>query len=545
MSLKKLLMTSSTLLVATLTLSACGNSNSKQATNKPAAKQVLNWSLKSEIATLDSALVPENGSANMINNAMEGLFRIKNNHAEPGLATKTKVSKDGLTYTMTLRKNAKWSNGDPVTAHDFVYAWHRAVDPKNAAPGSYLYSGIKNADAIIAGKMAPDTLGVKANGDYELVVQLEQQTPYFKLLMGDIRFFPQDQKAVEKYGAKYGASAKTTVFNGPFLLEGWTGSNLNWKFVKNKDYWDKKHVKMETVNFKVNKSTTTAYNLYQANKVDFTTLSAEQAKELAKTPGYKVLQEARTTYMEYNLEKKEFKNKKIRQALSYAIDRKYLAKNVAGGGAVPLTNFVPKDLAKFKGKDFSELAATKVGVTYNKKLAQKLLKEGLKELGEDHFEFTLLGRDDETSKKETEFIQSQIEQTLPQVKVVTRNIPGKVIIAQASKGDFDVQLTGWLADFADPINFLDVETKANFTNMGNYDSPEYNKLVTAAKTTDALNENKRFEDMIKATKLLNEDQPVVPLLQDNVPEMLRPTVHDMVQNSAGITDDFKEVYVTE
>ncbi len=311
MSLKKLLMTSSTLLVATLTLSACGNSNSKQATNKPAAKQVLNWSLKSEIATLDSALVPENGSANMINNAMEGLFRIKNNHAEPGLATRTKVSKDGLTYTMTLRKNAKWSNGDPVTAHDFVYAWHRAVDPKNAAPGSYLYSGIKNADAIIAGKMAPDTLGVKANGDYELVVQLEQQTPYFKLLMGDIRFFPQDQKAVEKYGAKYGASAKTTVFNGPFLLEGWTGSNLNWKFVKNKDYWDKKHVKMETVNFKVNKSTTTAYNLYQANKVDFTTLSAEQAKELAKTPGYKVLQEARTTYMEYNLEKKEFKNKKI------------------------------------------------------------------------------------------------------------------------------------------------------------------------------------------------------------------------------------------
>ena len=116
---------------------------------------------------------------------------------------------------------------------------------------------------------------------------------------------------------------------------------------------------------------------------------------------------------------------------------------------------------------------------------------------------------------------------------------------QESRDAADVQLTGWLADFADPINFLDVETKANFTNMGNYDSPEYNKLVTAAKTTDALNENKRFEDMIKAAKLLNEDQPVVPLLQDNVPEMLRPTVHDMVQNSAGITDDFKEVYVTE
>lgn len=544
MSLKKLLVTGSTLLVATLTLSACGNSNAKS-TNKPAAKQVLNWSLPSELATLDSALVPEMGSADMINNAMEGLFRIKNNHAEPGLATKTKVSKDGLTYTMTLRKNAKWSNGDPVTAHDFVYAWHRAVDPKNAAPGSYLYSGIKNADAIIAGKMAPDTLGVKANGDHELVVELEQQLPYFKLLMGDIRFFPQDQKAVEKYGSKFGLSADTTVYNGPFVLKGWTGSNLNWKLVKNQNYWDKKRVKMETINFKVNKSTTTSYNLYQANKVDFTTLSAEQSKQLSKTPGYRPLHQARTTYIEYNLRKKEFHNKKVRQALSYAIDRKYLAKNVAGGGAVPLTNFVPKGLAKFKGKDFADLAATKVGVTYNKRLAQKLLKEGLAELGEDHFEFTLLGRDDETAKKETEFIQSQIEQTLPQVKVVTRNIPGKVIITQASKGDFDAQLTGWLADFADPINFLDVETKANFTNMGDYDSAEYNELVSAAKTTDALNEPKRFEDMVKAAKLLNEDQPVVPLLQDGIPEMLRPTVHDMVQNSAGITNNFKEVYVTE
>lgn len=545
MSLKKLLVTSSTLLVATLTLSACGNSNSEQTTNKPAAKQVLSWSLPSELATLDSALVPEMGSADMINNAMEGLFRIKNNHAEPGLATKTKVSKDGLTYTMTLRKNAKWSNGDPVTAHDFVYAWHRAVDPKNAAPGSYLYSGIKNADAIIAGKMAPDTLGVKANGDHELVVELEQQIPYFKLLVGDVRFFPQDQKAVEKYGSKFGLSADTTVYNGPFVLKGWTGSNLNWKLVKNQNYWDKKHVKMETINFKVNKSTTTSYNLYQANKVDFTTLSAEQSKQLSKTPGYRPLHQARTTYIEYNLRKKEFHNKKVRQALSYAIDRKYLAKNVAGGGAVPLTNFVPKGLAKFKGKDFADLAATKVGVTYNKRLAQKLLKEGLEELGEDHFEFTLLGRDDETAKKETEFIQSQIEQTLPQVKVVTRNIPGKVIITQASKGDFDAQLTGWLADFADPINFLDVETKANFTNMGDYDSAEYNELVLAAKTTDALNEPKRFEDMVKAAKLLNEDEPVVPLLQDGIPEMLRPTVHDMVQNSAGITNDFKEVYVTE
>lgn len=543
MHLKKLLATSGTLLVATLTLSACGHDRSSQASNKPAEKQVLNWSLQSEIATLDSTTVPEMTSAEMINNVMEGLFRIKNNHAEPGLATKTKVSKDGLTYTLTLR-DSKWSNGDPVTAHDFVYAWRRTVDPKNSAPGSYLYSGIKNADAIIAGKMAPETLGVKANGDHELVVELEQQTPYFKLLMGDARFFPQNQKVVEKYGKQYGSSADKIVYNGPFLLKGWTGSNLSWKFVKNNNYWDKKHVKMQTINFKVDKSLTTSYSLYQANKVDFTRLTAEQAKQLKGTPGYKALRIARTTYMEYNLEKKEFKNKKIRQALAYAIDRKQFAQTVAGGGSLPLTNFVPRDLASYNGKDFADLAATKVGVTTNKKLAKKLLKEGLNELGEDHFEFTLLGRDGDVAKKETEFIQSQIEETLPEVKVVTRNIPGKVIIEQASKGNFDAQLTGWLADFADPINFLDVETRTNFTNMGHYDNAEYNDLVTAAKTTDALNTEKRFADMVKAAKLLNEDQPVVPLIQESDPELLRPNVHDMVQNTAGLINNFKEVYVT-
>lgn len=543
MHLKKLLATSGTLLVATLTLSACGHDRSSQASNKPAEKQVLNWSLQSEIATLDSTTVPEMTSAEMINNVMEGLFRIKNNHAEPGLATKTKVSKDGLTYTLTLR-DSKWSNGDPVTAHDFVYAWRRTVDPKNSAPGSYLYSGIKNADAIIAGKMAPETLGVKANGDHELVVELEQQTPYFKLLMGDARFFPQNQKVVEKYGKQYGSSADKIVYNGPFLLKGWTGSNLSWKFVKNNNYWDKKHVKMQTINFKVDKSLTTSYSLYQANKVDFTKLTAEQAKQLKGTPGYKALRIARTTYMEYNLEKKEFKNKKIRQALAYAIDRKQFAQTVAGGGSLPLTNFVPRDLASYNGKDFADLAATKVGVTTNKKLAKKLLKEGLNELGEDHFEFTLLGRDGDVAKKETEFIQSQIEETLPEVKVVTRNIPGKVIIEQASKGNFDAQLTGWLADFADPINFLDVETRTNFTNMGHYDNAEYNDLVTAAKTTDALNTEKRFADMVKAAKLLNEDQPVVPLIQESDPELLRPNVHDMIQNTAGLINNFKEVYVT-
>lgn len=542
MHLKKVLATSSALLVASFTLSACGHDNSQQATTKPAVKQVLNWSAPAEIATLDSATVSESNSAEFINNSMEGLFRLKNNKAYPALAKKTTVSNDGMTYTFDLRKNTKWSNGDTLTADDFVFAWQKAVDPKTAAAGSYLFSGIQNADDIAAGKKAPDTLGVKANGPYQLVVTLERKLPYFKLLAGDPRLFPQDRKVVEKLGEKYGTSAKTTVFNGPYTLKGWNGSNLNWKLVKNENYWDKKHVKMQTINVMVNKSTSTAYNLYQQGKLDYTPLSAEQAKQLKGTKGYRVLHPARSEYIEYNLDKKEFKNKKIRQALAYAIDRKQLASSVIGSGALPLTNFVPRGLDSLDGKDFATLAKTKVGVTYNKELAKKLLKEGLKELNEDKFEFTLLARDTDGAKKEAEFVQSQIEQALPQVSVTVRSMPGKTIIEQARKGNFEAQLTGWLADFADPINFLDVETLSNPTNMGGYASPEYNHLVNLAETTDALNKPKRFEDMVKAAKLLNEDQPVVPLVQMGEPELLRPTVKGMVQNSAGLTNDFKYAY---
>lgn len=545
MSLKHFLTTSALVTLCTLSLSACGTHKQASNESKLAPKQVLNWSLQTEISTLDSAAVTESESADIVNNAMEGLYRVVNNKPKNGLATSCKSSADGLTYTLTLRKNAKWSNGEPVTAHDFVYAWRRMVDPQTHALGSYLFTGIKNADAIIAGKKAPSTLGIQADGDYKLVVQLDQKLPYFKLLMGDVYFFPQNKKTVEKYGKRYGTSATTTVYNGPFVVKGWNGSNLKWKLVKNHTYWDQKNVRLDTLNVNVVQSLSTAYNLYQANKLDFTYLNAEQGRQLADKPGYRVFHRARVSYMEFNEVKKEFKNQKIRQALSYAIDRKQISASVFGNNATPLTGIVPKNLMSFKGKDFSELARTKVGTSYNPKLARKLMAEGLRESNKDQLEFTLLSSDNENMKKEAELLQSQIEETLPQVKISVRNIPLKNVINQTLKGDFDVQLTGWLADFADPINFLDVEAKSSPTNVGKWDNSEYNQLLTAAKTTNALNPEKRIADLVKASKVLNQAQPVIPLVQLGEPEILRPTVHGLVQNTAGTTDDFKNVYITQ
>ena len=541
MKFKKVIATGASLVALGLALTACGSNSSKSGL---AEKQVLKWSYASELPSMDLSTATNTISFDQLNSTMEGLYRIgKDSKIEPGLATKTEVSKDGLTYTFTLRKNDKWSNGDPVTAQDFVYSWRRTVDPKTGSQYAYLFDGIANANDVIAGKKAVDTLGIKAVGKYKLVVTLEKKLPYFKLLMGFPVFFPQNQNTVEKYGKKYGTAAKYLVYNGPFKMEGWTGSNLSWKLVKNKDYWDKKDVKLSQIDFSVNKSTTTSYNLYQSKKLDFTPLSTEQAKQLEGKPGYKVLKEARTNYLEFNETNKVFANKKIRQAISYAVNRKVLADKVLGAGTLPSLGIVSRDLAFNKGKDFAVEAKTTAGVSYNKAKAQKLLKEGLAEVGQSKLSFTLLGDDTDISKQVTESLQSQIQQTLPDVDVSVSNVPFKTRLQRSEDGDFDVVVSAWGADFADPISFLDLFTSDNSYNNGKWKNAEYDKLIEASKTTDAGNTDKRWDDMVKASKILSEDQGVAPLYQLNVAYMLNPSVKGVIQNTAGVTWSFKDAYI--
>ena len=529
-----------------LALTACGKSSSSSSNGKLADKQVLNWNEASELSTIDPSLIQDTIGGDMLNNTMEGLYRLgKNSKVEPGIATKTKLSSDKMTYTFTLRKNAKWSNGDQVTAKDFVYGWRRTVNPKTAASYAYLFSGIKNADDIIAGKKYASTLGVKAVGKYKLVVTLDKKLPYFKLLMGFVVFAPQNQKAVEKYGSKYGTASKYMVYDGPFTMTGWTGTNLKWSLKKNKNYWDKKNVKLTAINFSVNKSTTTSYNLYQSKKLDETILSTEQAKQLSSNSDYSVLKQARTTYLEYNQTQKAFQNKKIRQAISYAIDRKQLANKILGSGTLPCLGPVSKGLVSRNGVDFADAAKTSTGVQYNKKKAQQLLKEGLKEIGQSSLSFSILGDDTDNSKKITAFLQSQIEANLPGTKVEVQNVPFKNRIAKSEEGSFDVVVSSWGADFSDPISFLDLYTSDNSYNMGKWKNTEYDKLIAKSKTTDAGNASARWDDMVKAAKLINEEQGIAPLFQLNQPQLVRTSVKGLIQNTAGSVNNWKNVYIAK
>ena len=540
MKLAKVAAAGSVAALCALTLGACGSKSSDSA-----SKQVLNWNESAELPTMDLSKATDVVSFDTLNNTMEGLYRLgKDSKIEPGLATKTKVSSDGLTYTFTLRKDAKWSNGDKVTAKDFVYSWRRTLDPKTNSQYAYLFEGIKNATDVMNGKKSTKEVGVKADGDYKLVVTLDKQIPYFKLLMGFPTFFPQNQNAVEKYGSKYGTASKYMCYDGPFNLTKWTGTNLSWSLKKSDNYWDKKNVKLDSINFKVNKSNSTAYNLYQSGKLDATSLSAEQAKQLKGQSGYMVRQAASTFYFQYNQTKPEFQNKKIRQAISMVIDRKEFVNKVLGNGSIPSKGLVSTGLATRNGKDFADASYVKDGATVNFAKAKKLWAEGLKEIGKDSLTFGLLSDDTDGAKKTTEFIQSAIESNLKGAKVDCANVPFKTRLNRTNQGQFDIVISAWGADFADPISFLDMFTSNNSYNAGKWKNAQYDKLIEASKSTDAGNSGKRWDDLVSAEKILIQEQGISPLYQQATAWMVNPKVKGVIYNSAGANYNFKNAYVS-
>ena len=504
--------------VPLLLLAACGNGSSASSSKgNLATKQVVNWTESSELPSIDPSLATDEISFNLLNNTNEGLYRLgKNNKIEPGMATKTTVSKDGKTYKFTLRKNAKWSNGDSVTAQDFVYSWQRINNPKTGSQYAYLYSGVKNADQIQAGKKAVSTLGIKATGKYKLTVKLDKAIPYFKLLMGFPSFFPQDQKVAQKYGSKYATQSKYQVYNGPFTLQGWTGTNNKWSLVKNKKYWDKKHVTLTRINDQVVKDTETGLNQFQGKQVDQTAISGTQVANLKNSKSFFLGREARNAYLEYNYKKiKAFRNLNIRQAMSLAINRKQLVTKVLADGSTTPKGFVTDGLASNPktGEDFAKEAYNGgTGVTYNLKEAKKLWAKGLKQEGKKSVTYTLMSDDTDVGKKTTEFLQTQLEK-LPGLKINVENIPYKTRLARSAKGQFQLVVTLWGADFSDPISDLGLFTSTNSFNNGKWGNKEYDKLIDAANNGDANNTEKRWEDMVKAEKLLMSQQANTPTLQ--------------------------------
>ena len=515
----------SLLLVLTLVLSmflaACSGGNQEdeaktdndsEATGSELAEnQEITVLESAEIPSMDSVLAEDTVGFTMINNVNEGLYRLdQEQNPIPALSDgEPTVSEDGTVYTFKLRE-AKWSNGDAVTANDFVYAWQRALLPDSASfYGPYIMTGvIKNADKVKAGEVDPSELGIKALSDTELEVTLEKPVPYFKALMAFPTFYPQNQKFVEEKGADFAKNAENLIFNGPFKMTKWDGvAATEWTLEKNEEYWDAENVTLTKINYNTSKDPQAAANAFEAGQADVTPKLSTPAVISQYEGDSRLLTWLEPTefWLKFNQENEALANKNIRFALSLAFDKDALVNDILQNGSLAANYAVPADFVKHPetGEDFR--AANGDLNAFDAEKAKEYWEKGLAELGVESLELNFLGGDTETSKTVDAFLKDQLQNNLPGLTINLESVPFSVRLDREDTQNYDILHAGWGPDYPDAMTFSDLWLTGGGHNKMSFSNAKYDELVKSAQTELADKPAERFEALQEAEKVLFED----------------------------------------
>ena len=499
-----------------------------------------------DIQGMDSTVVDDGMSYNAIHAITDGLTAVNDKgKTVPALAKSWDVSADGKTYTFHL-KDAKWSNGDKVTANDFVYSWKKII--KNA--GNYAYmlgddgASVKNASQLIdLGPKATDeqmnTLGVKAADDKTLVVELNNKVPYFTDLMAFPCYFPQNEKFVEKCGKNYGTKPEYTLSNGAYKMTKWIKGNKA-TFTKNDKYYDAKAVKTKNLEMFLVQDPKTAAQNFDNGKVDYATINSTLVDKYKGKDTFTTFNEGFLFYLNLNFQVKTLADKNVREALSYAINRKDLCENVLKDGSKAATGMVPSQLSKSPaGKDFRDDAGVLVG--YDVKKAQEYLDAAKKELGTDTITVDLLyGTDESPMDTFAEYLQGSFTK-LKGLKVnMVATVKKDRIYNREASGNFQIACTRWAPDYADPTTFLNVLASSNSNNYGKWENAQYNSLLKQAQNETDV--NKRWNELLEAEKVMMDDMPNIPVVQTGTAALQAKNVKGLVHNTVSTPYVFK--YVT-
>ncbi|MDZ5609162.1 peptide ABC transporter substrate-binding protein [Bacillus pseudomycoides] len=526
-------------LVSTLLLSSflAGCGKEKTTTKPKEEKKILQLTETGEIPSLNSLKVTDAVSFNVLNNVMEGLFRLsKNDEVIPGIAQKHEISKDGKTYTFHLR-DAKWSNGDPVTAHDFVYAWKQLVNPETGSEYAYIMYDVKNAEKINKKQIGLDELGVKAQDDKTFTVELEHPVPYFTKLICLPSFYPINEKYMKKQGDKYGLEANKTLYNGPFTLSEWK-HEASFTMKKNDQYWDKKEVKLDEVNYQIVKEISTVVNLYQTDKIDRAVISTEFVDKYKNDKELKQYTDPVMYFFRFNENVPILKNKNARLALSMAFDKKGLATSFLNDGSVPANYYVPNGFLKGPDKkDFRETGAEFNKTNVNK--AKEYWEKAKQETGTNEVTLEMLNYDLENFKKVGEYIKEQLEKNLPGLTINVKLQPHSQKLALEKKKEYEMSLSRWLPDYPDPMTYLEVFISESGVNNTGYANPEYDALIKKTKMELGNDEKARWKAMQDAEKMLLDDAVIAPVFQRGLSYLQKPYVKDLYVHQFGPATSLK------
>ncbi|ROV59289.1 oligopeptide ABC transporter substrate-binding protein OppA [Vibrio ponticus] len=508
---------------------------------KLADKQELVRGNGTEVATIDphkSQGVPE---SHVIRDLLEGLVsQDADGNTIPGVAERWETS-DNQTYTFYLRKDAKWSNGDPVTAGDFVYSFQRAVDPNTASPYSWYmeYTKMKNAKAIIAGEADKSTLGVKALDDHTLVVELDSPVPYFVMMMGHTTTKPVHQATVEKYGDQW-TKPEHYVGNGAFVVDRWV---VNERLVlkRNEQYWNNDKTVLDKVTFLPIENQVSEMNRFLAGEIDFTNeLPLEHYKRLSKEhpESVSVVGNLCTYYYLFNTKKAPFDDVRVRQAISYTIDRNIVANAIMGQGQKPAYFLTPEITAGFEPEMpmYGKMTQKERNAE-----AQRLLEEA--GYGKDNpLNFSLLYNTSENHKKVAVALGSMWKKSLG-VNVTLENQEWKTYLSTKDSGDFQVARAGWCGDYNEASSFLTLMKSGNTTGGIHYDSKAYDDLMEKAITSKSEAERKAL--YAEAEKLMAKDMPIAPIYQYVKSRLLSPKVGGFPANNPEEKIYSKDLYIIE
>ena len=473
--------------------------------------QVLLWNVGADPKTVDPTLNGASDGGDVINQTFEGLTREKSGIVYPGIAESWDVSEDGLTITFNLRES-NWSDGTPLTAHDFVYSWKRGMDPATASEYSWIweYTNIVGAADAAFGEGSLDDVGVTALDDYTLEVKLLNPTDYIVSLLSFYHFMPTKQSAVES--AADGAWAKDpalAVSNGPFVLTSYTiGQGLVLE--KNPEYWNAENVMLDKIDAVFIDEESTAYQAFQSGELQFipSVPTAEVPRLIAEDPQFYVFPLLGTYYYNFNMKLELWADPLVRKAINMAIDRELIC-DTLGAGQIPAAGFVPPGFLDDKGNDFFETAGTYGLATDDSKIeeAQALLAEAGFPNGEGFPEFTIMYNTSEGHQMVAEIIQEMLKTNLG-LNASLENQEWAVFQDTRKVGDYELARGGWLTDFMDPSGLLSIFTTGNAYNDPKFENEEYDRLLSLSSQTRGA---EHFEALYAAQDILMNELPIVPV----------------------------------
>ncbi|WP_315310960.1 peptide ABC transporter substrate-binding protein [Pantoea vagans] len=495
------------------------------AANPPAGAQLAEQQqivrhIKDEPASLDPLKAVGLPEIQVIRDLFEGLTsQDAQGKIVPGVA-QSWSSSDNKTWVFTLRNNARWSNGDPVTAQDFVYSWQRLVNPENSSPFAWFagLSGIENAAAITKGEMRPDKLGVVAQGKTQLKVTLDRPVPWFPALVANVALFPVPQKTIAQEGDSWTAPGKL-VGNGAYQL---SERVVNEKIVliRNPDYWDDAHSVLTKVTFVPINEESSATKRYRANDVDITESFPKNMYALLKKtlPGEVYTpDQLGTYYYAFNTQKGPTADVRVRKALSWSIDRKVIAEKVLGTGEKPAWHFTPDVTAGFKPLP-----------TFMQQHDQNTLNAQAKALlaaagygPSKPLKLKLLYNTSESHQKIAIAVASMWKKNLG-VDVTLENQEWKTYIDSRNSGNFDVIRASWVGDYNEPSTFLNLLTSGNSSNISRFSNADYDAVI--AKASKETSDQARNSDYNRAEQILAEQTPIAPIYQYTNGRLIKPWV---------------------